>query len=364
MSDLFDYLTWRGDLSFSSAPLGEIDNLIFDMIVYIDFESFLDLSDGRRSSLSDAAEIFFSNDKYCKKEIGLIFPTAKTYKLFESASKCDRFSSVEISDYTNRVSIEDGYQFCAAVFHLSEDSMFVSYRGTDDTIVGWHEDFKLSYLDEIPSQKMAVEYLCEVSGKYPNKKIYVGGHSKGGNLAVYAGINAPETVRDRIVRVYNNDGPGFSEEVINSEKYRAMSPKIEVLIPHSSLVGTMFDNGDFKVVKSSQRGLLQHDGFTWELCGPRFVKLIKLSNRGLRNELQFKAAMKNMSLDERREFVEMFFGVLEKTEAETLSELSESKLKNLSVILKTLGGLDKEQKEMMQILIMKLLDIKSKKTTG
>ncbi len=357
MSTLFDYILWRGDLTFENDKFNEIDNMILNMILYVDLGSVLKESEKRSPiTLREIADRYYSVEENSEKSLGLIMPSSKIHRLFREASECRRFADIEMTEYISDTSIEGVYQFCGATFNLKNGEILVAFRGTDDSIVGWREDFTLSFMDEIPSQKKAVEYLDRAARKNIGKQIYVGGHSKGGNLAVYSAVNSKPSTRKRIIYAYSNDGPGFSSEMVNSKKYLEMAPKIFLLVPQSSLVGVMFDNGkSFEIVKSKYYGLLQHDGFSWELEGPKFVKLSRLSNRGEKNEAEFKRKMKNMSLEERKKFVETFFGLLEKTGATTLSELSESKLKSISSILKSLTEFEKEEREMMQSIIMKLI---------
>ncbi len=364
VDSIFDYIKWRGDLSFSENTVNEIDNMIFNMLVYIDFDKIGKENSENNIDLKTAEKIYFSDKENEEKKIGIIIPTQKIYKMFREMVKYRRFAEVEVSDFVNDISIENEYQFCAVTFHLSDKLMFVSFRGTDDTIVGWHEDFNLSYIKAVPSQRFSVEYLNKVASKYPEKNIYVGGHSKGGNLAVYSAVHCDNCIKERIIKVYNNDGPGFSEEMIQSDAYKEMEKRLVNFVPQSSMVGMMFSHGKIKIVKSRQKGIFQHDGFSWELYGPRFIRLEKLSNRGVKNERQFKASMSRMSLEDRQKFVTMFFDILGETGAKTLEELTESSLKNISVVLKTINSLDKPQKEMMQTLVVKLLDLKGFKKSG
>lgn len=363
MASIFDYLEWRGDLSFSENKLTEIDNIIFNMLVYLNLDCINNKNQDKNKAvnLKIASELFFSDPSNNDRKIGLIIPTKKIFKLFVESVKYKRFAEVIYSDYVNDVNIEGEYQFCAVTFHLPGDCLFISFRGTDDSIVGWHEDFNLSYLEKVPSQQKAAEYVNKISESYPGKSLYIGGHSKGGNLAVYAAVHCNYDTQKKIIHVFNNDGPGFSKEMIESDNFKNISDRIDTFVPQSSFFGTMFEHGEIKIVKSKQHGIFQHDGFSWELKGPEFIKLSKLSEHGLKNEAQFRAGMENMSLDERKKFVSMFFEIIEKTGATSLEDLNESKLKSISVILKTINGLDKSQREMMQTLLLKLFDLKNGK---
>ena len=353
---MFEYLRWRGDISFSEKQLCEIDSIILAMMVYVDFAA-LGLAD--EACLCDLARNYCPDNEYNSVKLGLIIPSKKINKLFCSAAKCRRFSGVRISDYVTRTSEEEVCQFAAATYHLPGKRMVVTFRGTDDTIVGWREDFCLSYSDEIPAQKMAREYLERIAEKYQGEKIYVTGHSKGGNLSLYAAMKAKGELKARIVKVFCHDGPGLSHSDICSREFAEIKRKVAVYLPQSSVVGTMFERGDkYAVIKSSALGAVQHDPFSWELDGPVFIRLSSLSERGKKNEEQFKAKMCQMTTEEKREFVELFFSIVNSTGAKTLSDFSGKGIKNIALILKNYTGLDKQKRDLIVALIIKLFDLK------
>ena len=359
MADMFEYLKWRGDISFAEKRLCEIDSIIFSMMVYVDFEA-LGLRDV--GNICDLAKDYCPDNEYSSVSLGLIIPSKKINKLFCSAAKSRRFGGVRISDYVTKLSEEEVCQFAAATYHLPGKRMAVTFRGTDDTLIGWKEDFCLSYVDEIPAQRMAVRYLEEIAKKYPDERIYVLGHSKGGNLSLYAATKASSEVKERIVRVFCHDGPGLSYTNITSPAFAEIKRKVAVYLPQSSVIGTMFERGDkFSVVKSSAIGAVQHDPFSWELEGPTFIKLSSLSERGKKNEEQFKARMMQMSNDERREFIELFFSIVRSTGATTLSDFSGRGVKKIVLVLKNYSGLNKEQRDLMLALLLKLFDFKKEK---
>ncbi len=359
MATVFDYLLWRGDLSFSDARFGEVDGVIFSMLSYIDFEK---LCAGEEKSLTEAAEGYCSDKKYGSVNLGLLVPSKSINRLFCEASETKRFGPLKVSDYLARTDDSDGYQFCAVSFHLPGKAVAVVYRGTDDSIAGWHENCRLSFCDSVPAQIMAVEYLEMIAEKYPDSRIYLCGHSKGGNLALYAATGCKGEVQSRIRRVFCNDGPGLAESLITSAGFAAIQKKLTVLIPQSSYIGIMFERGEkYTVIKSTGKVLLQHDPFTWVLEGPQFLELSSLSKRGKKNELQFRTGMGNMTQAEKEEFVETLFSVIESTGAKTLTDFTEKSVAKLLTFIKSYSGLDKEKKAMMVSIFLKLLDLKKEK---
>ena len=357
--DMFDYIKWRGDLSFKSSPMNEIDGAIFSMASYVEYD--MALYDGELDTPINykyAIDSYFSMDDKREIKIGLIFPTNKAISMLEQIRDTERFSGVKISDYVNRISTEQCYQFSAVTFHLDDGGVVAVFRGTDDTIVGWREDFNISFMREIPSQRMAVEYLHTIAKKYPDSQIYICGHSKGGNLAVYSAVMCEENIQNRIVRIFSYDGPGQSGELVMSEKYSKISSRIESFVPQSSMIGTMFNGGKYKVVHSTYKGAYQHDLYSWSLDGPKYKKLTGLSPRGLKNQNGFNSMVAKMSDYEKREFVEIFFNAIQSAGVQTLSDISAAKLKTLSNAVKSLSGINKEQREVMLSILLKMLDIR------
>ena len=356
MADIFDYLKWRGDLSFAEIRPCEVDSVIFAMMSYLDYGK---LCGGEEKTLRHATEEYCADGRYDSVNLGLIMPSKQINKMVCDAAATRRFGTARITDFDARTSKEEGYQFCAVTFHLSGRQLVIAFRGTDDSLAGWREDCCLSFLDEIPAQRMAVEYLERIAEKYPEERIYLTGHSKGGNLAAYAAINCSEDVRARIARAFCHDGPGLSYSMVNSEKFRRMQRKLTVLIPQSSYIGIMFEKGEkYSVIKSTGVGVFQHDPYSWTLDGPNFIRLPELSQKGKRNEEQFRAAMRKMSSAEKQDFVETMFSIIDSTGASTLTELTDGKLRKLMTLIKGYSGLDRETRELMITLFLKLFDLK------
>lgn len=356
MSTKFDYLVWRGDLTFSADKFNEVDGSILAMLSYIDFDA---ISGGRDILLKDAAHGYCPDKQYDSVKLGLIIPSKKVNRLFCMAGESRRFSDVRVSDYVSMTSIEEVCQFAAVTFHLPNGRAVISFRGTDDSLVGWREDCYLSFLDEIPAQRMALEYLERIAEKYPAERLYLVGHSKGGNLAMYSTVKCSDGVRAQIVRSYCYDGPGLNQSLAQSKEFRATQRKLTMIVPQSSFIGTMFDvRGRYTVVNGLSRGALQHDSFTWEVSGASFTHLRELSDRGKKNARQFKESMDRMSEDEKREFVETLFSVIESTGAKTLTDFTDGKIKKVGALIKNYGGMDKEKKELMLGLVLKLFDFK------
>jgi len=189
MANLLDYVAWRGDLSFSDSRFGEVDGSVLSMLSYTDFD---ELCRGEDMTLLEAAKKRCPDLKNRNVKLGLIIPSENINELLLACAKSRRFGEIRVSDFVSYTSDEETCQFAAMTFHMRGNRLAVVFRGTDDTIIGWREDFGLAYLDCIPSQKRAVQYLEYVAGKYPLERIYVCGHSKGGNLSLYATVNCDD----------------------------------------------------------------------------------------------------------------------------------------------------------------------------
>ncbi len=354
MPNLNDYLAWRGDLPISSVPLCEVDNLIFSILSYIDLDGIVPLPGGGRITVREAAkEYFFTHDAE-PRPLGLIIP-AGVVTLFRTMADTPRFRSLELCGYVNEICEEKEMQFSALTVRLPDEGFFVAFRGTDDTIIGWREDFNLSFLDSVPSQVRAAEYL-DALDLPPDSSLYVGGHSKGGNLAVWGAVHASERVKQQLRRVWSNDGPGFSEGLTSSEAYRELSDRISVLLPEDSLVGLLLEHDEgYEVIRSTRRGLLQHDGLTWEVQGDRFLRSDGLSKRGLRTDTVIRDRIASMTGEEKQTLVRLIFDALDSTGAKTLTELSRKGFRTLSALVRSVTELSGDELESGVYLLRKLL---------
>jgi len=323
MGTLYDYMNWRGELSFTEAPFNEVDSLIFSLLSYLDLKGIVpDAHDGATVSLRAAANAFFSKNPDPRKiSMGVIVPK-NIIKVFRMAKDTRRFRNVGLKAHVNLIDIEKEMQFSATTFLVDDETTLIVYRGTDDTLVGWKEDFNMSFLPVVPAQEEAVKYLTLAAKHSPNKFLRVTGHSKGGNLAVYAAVKCEPSIQKRIQQVWSNDGPGFGGGMINSPEYIEMRPVIRTLVPQSSIVGMLLEHDEnYAVVKSRQTGLFQHDGLTWEVMGSSFVRLKSISGESKRFDKTLNTWIRSMTPEQREQFVEALYQILSSDNALTLTDL-------------------------------------------
>ena len=271
-------------------------------------------------------------------------------------AKSKRFSEIALMGYVQKLDPEKNLQFSAVTFRLGEKELYVAYRGTDDTLLGWKEDFLMSVLDIVPSQKEALDYLNKVSDYNPRKKLYLGGHSKGGNLAVYSAVHSSKSLQKKILGIYNHDGPGFKESLVDTEAYQAVQERIRTFVPQSSVVGMLLEHEEnYMVVKSTEKGLMQHDGFSWEVCGPSFLHLESVTRESRVADMAIRTVLGDMSDEQRMLFTNTLFEILEAKRNHTLNDIREEGLKAFRAMLKTYDNLDRETRKMLGSVFSKML---------
>jgi hypothetical protein len=248
---------------------------------------------------------------------------------------------VELTFFRDLLIPQEEIQFAALTFLLPDGTAFLAFRGTDYSLVGWKEDFNMSFADSIPAQREALRYTREFADSYP-LLLRLGGHSKGGNVAVYAAAKIEEAVQARILAVYNNDGPGFTDCLMGDPGYMAMVPKIHTYIPQSSIIGMLLEHEEpYTVVKSSLFSLLQHECYSWEINGGDFVHVDEITDHSRFIDRTLKHYLAANSKAARSAFVDEVFGLLGAGGADQLFELLHPK--QIGAIIKTLGSDEKKR---------------------
>lgn len=330
MADLFDYLRWRGDLSFSQVPPGPVDALIFSALSYLTLGGSVTERPDIPVSLREASEEFFRDldtEKRCRVKTDL--------SLLMAAAESQRFGNTLLLQYRDILIPEEDTQFAAITFLLDNNSAFIAFRGTDYTLTGWKEDFNMTFRESIPAQLLAVQYTKEISERYP-MPLYLGGHSKGGNLAVYSAVKSDPLIRSRIQAVYNHDGPGFTDFVMEDPAYLEMVPRVSTIIPQSSVIGMLLEHREpYTVIKSKQLGLLQHDFYSWMLEGPEFVPMEEVTDHSKFLDLTIKEWLGGLTTEERNEIVDTVFDLLSIGNVSSVFDLIHPK--NVRTYLKTLS---------------------------
>lgn len=351
MSNLFDYLKWRGDLSLEQVPLNDIDSLILSRLSYLPFDGIAPSSLVSMITVAEAAEQILQRED---PEEGLIMKMDLPF--LQEIAESQRFAKLGLCGYTNQVDPDAEKQFAALVIRLLPGLSYVSYRGTDLSLAGWKEDFNMSFCTPVPAQIDAVRYLNDVADAVPGT-LCVGGHSKGGNLAVYAASFCRPEVQDRVRFVHNHDGPGFDSSVLASDGYQRITQKIRTFIPQSSVVGMLLQHEeDYYVVRSSQVGLMQHDPFSWEIQRDQFVYLDEVTDQSKFVDRMLKSWLTQLSPEQREQFVDTLFSILQETNATTLKELTLNWHRNAGIVLKSFREMDETMRQNLHHALGLLLE--------
>lgn len=348
MGNIMDYISWRGDLSFEQAQFNEVDNLILACFSYVNLDGISAVTKQKGIGLKKLTEEFMKLHTMKELEADKSFIRLAPFMMMEMA-KSVRFGKCVVRNYVNDIVTEAEQQFAAMEIVLEDGTSYVSFRGTDDTIIGWKEDFNLS-TGVVPAQKRAIEYLQKIS-EHTDGMLRVGGHSKGGNLAIYGSVMC-KSAHEKILEIYSNDGPGFSREFQELPEMKEMMPKIIRIIPEYSIIGTLLEHEKEPViVASSSKGLLQHDGFSWEVQGPALVRRDSLNKTALRFIEILHKWIDGMDTEQKRLLIEDLFATLQASGYENLSEVQSGGLKSLAAMVKRVEKFAPESRGMMQELL-------------
>lgn len=325
MATIFDYLE-KNKEPITEKNFNILDSLIITRIVYLPFNDIL--SKNEKKPLSYLLNIVCKyQDKY--------YLMNDDIKLVKYLLNSNRFKNIEVFNYVNSIDEKLEKQFGAMVFDL-EFANYVSFKGTDKTLIGWKEDLNMSY-DKIPSQEQALIYLSEVL-KTTDKNIFVGGHSKGGNLAIYSSIYIDDA--SRILKIYNFDGPGFLSDTLNEKGYDKIVDKIETIIPSSSIVGLLLNRKEkIKIINSTSFFIMQHDLYSWEVNKNDFVYLDKITNISASLNKSISLWLEQTTPKQRKEFINaVYMKVIKEKSVRNLKEI------NTEVITKLLNNILKNIK--------------------
>lgn len=356
MANIIDYIIWRGDLSFETAPFNEVDNLILSELSYLNFEGIVAGDGDKEIPLYKAAEIYFNEERDLEHNTGDL-TDENFYKMLKLMAESKRYGEIRLLYYVKKTDTLKEMQFSAITLDIGNKTLFISFRGTDDTLIGWKEDFMMSVMDVVPSQKEALKYFNKVADNYIHHKLYLGGHSKGGNLAVYSAAYAKAINKARIINIYNNDGPGFKETILETKNYMEISDRIITLVPQSSVIGMLLEHEEnYTVLRSNQKGIMQHDGFSWEVKGTKFIHLKKVTRESVIADKTIKNFLNGISVERRREFTNALFEILSTNEYTTLTDIRDSRWKAFTAMIKTYDKLDADLKKAVKNTVALLLN--------
>lgn len=303
--------------TFDVMPFNGVDSLILASASYIHFPDVLPEIEGWKGMRLQ--ELYRA--EYFEEMFHNIPLSHGTRELFFALAASPRFRDIRIKGYTEQYDMVTEKQFSAVSFQITPELCYIAFRGTDSTLIGWKEDFNMAFQSPIPSQEEAVRYI-ERAALYCSGKIYTGGHSKGGNLAVYAAAMCRENVQSRIERVFSHDGPGFLESTLRSMEFQHIASRIEKTLPQSSIIGMLLEHQEnFQIVKSNRTGLLQHDQFSWIIENNDFVYIEQLTKDAKYADRTLTDWLNQLSEEDRERFVDSLFSILSVNHLTTLDDL-------------------------------------------
>lgn len=331
MGNIFDYLTWRGDLTFTQDAPNAVDALIFSTLSYVGYGEKAERSPEQAVTLRECAEEFFALEEQESR-----VRVKRDLELLRRAADSTRFGSTKLCLYRNDFLPEQETQFAAMTFLLDDGSMFVVFRGTDSSLVGWKEDFNMTFQQTIPAQRLAQQYVREAA-QVCDAPMRIAGHSKGGNLAVFAAARSSPELRQRILEVYNNDGPGFTQYMMGDPGYAAMVPRIRTYIPQSSVIGMLLEHEEpFLVIRSKNVGIMQHDPYSWEVEGASFLPVQETTGSSQFLDATIKTWFAGMTNQERNRLVDVMFSLLASGDVENAVDIFQPK--NIRTYVKTISS--------------------------
>ena len=341
-------------MDFSSAPFNPVDNVIFCQLSYLTLDGIVpDIENKEAITIDLAVEIY--NKKF-KRQNGLIHSSVfkNDPEFINALGASKRFGKCHLFGYINQIDTDREKQFSAISILADNDHYFIAFRGTDTSIIGWKEDLNMSFQEVIPSQAEAVKYLEKIAAM-TRGPIYIGGHSKGGNLAIYAASFCNERIKKRIVNIYNNDGPGFHESVIKSAGFAEIKNRIHCYVPQSSIVGKFLEHSsDYTIIKSSQSGIMQHDLYSWDVMYNNLVHIDKVTISSQYVNKTIREWLSRLDNEQRRQFIEAIYQILNATGAETIYDIELSRVKSAYRMLKSYNNINQKTKKLIWKTIMEL----------
>lgn len=327
--------------TFEERPFCEVDSLIFSWLVYYRLQSGLD-----KARTQEGIQLY----EWLRAEdfdamMGSLWDTPHSHDLLFAVCSSPRFRATRVCNYQTKFDKENEEQFAAMTFLLPNGQIFVAYRGTDATLVGWKEDFNLAFQCPVPAQESAREYLEEVAATFEGD-MFVGGHSKGGNLAVYAGITCDPQYQGRIKQIYSHDGPGFNEQFLADPRFKNFHERVAKTVPQSSIIGMVFENQEeYSIVESTAFSITQHDPFSWVVDGCSFRLADNITAGASYFDATLAAWMSGLTVEERGTFIDSIASIIDVTGANTFAEIRDNWATNLPKMMQAASEIDPDTRQ-------------------
>ncbi len=328
-----DYIGWRGDLSIQERGLTTADNLVLCFLSYVNLKS---VWNGTPLTVRQAVHHL---QKTSGIHLNILAGTEKSEEIVIRAAESERFGTLLIRDYVDILIPQEHIQFSATLFQLSENEFFTAYRGTDDTTAGWKEDFMITF-KKTEAQQEALDFLRRhIKTASPDTTFIVAGHSKGGNLAMYASVFLSEEERSRIRHIFVNDGPGFCGDVLDTSLLKQIDSITTNIIPEYCVIGKLFDPGfhDVHIVKSTASGMLQHACETWELDHGALMEAEANDPQSIWINNIMDTWVENVSMDARKQFIDQMFDAVEEENSSFTELLKKGPIAFENILIRVIG---------------------------
>lgn len=351
--DIINYIKKYGDKTFKDKPFNEVDNVILATLSYIDFDGIVEMNSFSKITLHAAAKQYFT--KYNKKELAYnIMGVQAAIKIFREMKNTERYQDLPLYNYVYKC--DESKQFSALFIDLDDETTYISYEGTDELISGWREDFEMSYKFPVPAQREAIKYINTHINIFTKRRFIVGGHSKGGNLALVSAMYANPLIRKKIIKVYSNDGPGLKKHQMESRQFRYVAPKYKLIISNYAVIGLLLRHPDnYLVVHSNKSGLLAHNVLYWEVTSNRFLRT-KLSSYSINLDEIITKWLDEYDDKAREEFVTDLFSVFDRANIDSLLDLKGTGITNILSILKETKNINPESRKMIHAFTKFIID--------
>lgn len=353
--NIIEYLVQYGGQTIEERPLNEVDYLVLAQFVYLKLDGYVNSALEEESSVTISwlfanadRDRLFADERY----------RSVNEQLFDAMAKSRRFSELKLMGYVNIVDTQLETQFCSMTIMMPTQMLLV-FRGTDESLIGWKEDFQLAFLEKVPAQEMAVSYLNSVAGINENKMVLMG-HSKGGNLAVFSAMAVAHDIQKRIEGIYSMDGPGFRKEILKQMGFDQIKEKVHKYVPQSSLVGMLLESHeDYQVIESNGFLLGQHVPYTWLVKGTEFVPVDAITTGTRYMDSRLNEWISNLSKEELELFTNTLFDTVFSTDTESLLDFSGEWLKRVNQIVAAFKSVDDVTKKQMQEIVRALFQFRN-----
>lgn len=352
--NIIDYVLRQGKYSFAEREFNDVDSLALCQLSYLKFDGLVGNLDSREDAVTlawlaqcEEKDTMFADERY--REVNMA--------LFTAMASSERFGTMGLNYYENIIDTDSETQFSAVVCFPQGAKPYLAFRGTDETMIGWKEDFNMAFLEPVIGQLISVKYVSYAAKAIPGE-FYMGGHSKGGNFAVYAGMKCEPEVQERIACIYSHDGPGFRPEILKGEEYDRIKDKVCKMIPHSSVVGMLLQyQGTYEVVESRRFGLMQHDPYNWLIKGSDFIHVRDVwQGRKLFDETLNEWIL-SLPQEQLKLLVETMFEIASASQVDNLVDFTAEWKKSMNHMINALKEMDEDTRKNVKEIIGKLFEI-------